>query len=454
VIGRLRDLLAPRRPVPAADTGYRRLLRWAALPVTDRRWAAPLAAVALGFGLFAGVAIGPGAAGTLATAPFQVIEVPGLGGGSDEGGDEGGGEAASVTAKPESSGGSGGQEESSAGFAPVVPLEEEPLEPSAEEEPRDPAPTPKKEEAPAPEAQLLTGTVVHVNPAASSYTVAEAGGAMSAVHAGKLPRAGTEVEVPIRALANGTMAEAGKRQRSGSQKRVTLVGIVTFVDPNPTAPAYTVSSRGSSLLVHVRPDPAGAVPPLPVFGAYASVAAEIEVPASPTESPPPTSDAASPTTTTSPAEVAPVPAGACIPDPAQPPLPPVQLKSILWQRQVSADGAPFTHGDFEGIVTAVCPATAQILLSADDVRASGEDVLVAVPPEIVANELVVGDSVIASADIGADGLLTLTGLASDERLPGADDAKATQGDLVAQQAQTSASVARPSRSLAQALPTR
>ena len=44
-----------------------RVLRGAALVVTDRRWAAPLSAMALGFGLFVGVAIGPGAAGTLAT---------------------------------------------------------------------------------------------------------------------------------------------------------------------------------------------------------------------------------------------------------------------------------------------------------------------------------------------------------------------------------------------------
>ena len=35
-------------------------LRWAALPIIDRRWTAPLSAIALGFGLFVGVAIGPG----------------------------------------------------------------------------------------------------------------------------------------------------------------------------------------------------------------------------------------------------------------------------------------------------------------------------------------------------------------------------------------------------------
>ena len=43
--------------------------------------------------------------------------------------------------------------------------------------------------------------------------------------------------------------------------------------------------------------------------------------------------------------------------------------------------------------------------------------------------LKVGESVSATADIGADGTLTLKGLAGDERTKGADDAEATQGDL-------------------------
>jgi hypothetical protein len=364
---------------------YRTLLRWAALPVTDRRWAAPLCAIALGFGLFAGVAIGPGAAGTLATAPFQVIEMPTVAGGSDEGEGEAAEEPA-VAAAPEPSGGFGGGEESSS-FAPA--LEEEAFEP-AEEEPLEPVDegsttkgaAPKDEKHPEPETQELVGTVAHVNPAASSYTVAEAGGVMSAVHAGKLPAAGAQVEVPIRSLANGTLAEAGKRHRAGVKKRATLAGIVTYVNADPIAPAYSVSNRGTSLLVHVTPNASGATPPLPALGAYATVTAGLD------------------------------PAGA------------------LWQQQLSGAGAPFTHADFEGIVAAVEPETARLLVSADDVRESGQDLSFAIPPEIDATALVPGDSVLLSADIGADGALTLTGLASDERLKGAEDEKATQGDLV------------------------
>lgn len=378
MIDRLRDKLAPRRTV-SSDRGYRRLLRWAALPVTDRRWAAPLAATALGFGIFAGVAIGPSAAGSLATAPFQVIEMPSLAASS------GGSEAEEEgEAEEEFTGGggeaSGGFEEEPASFASVVPEEEAAFEP--EEAPADKGAKPQKEEkAEEPEEQSLAGTVVHVNPAAGSYTVAEAGGLISAVHAGKLPAIGAQVEVPIRALANGTLGEAGKRVKAKTAKAAELAGIVTFVNPDPLAPAYTVSNRGTSALVHVTPDPSGALPELPVLGAYVTVKAGIEGPR-------------------------------------------------LTQRQLSGGGAPFTHVELEGIVGAVELEAGKLLISADDVRESGLDITLAVPPEIDVASLVVGDSVLASADIGADGSLALTGLASDERLKGAEDAKATQGDLV------------------------
>ena len=383
MIDRIRDALAPPKTAQARDRGYRRLLRWASLPVTDRRWAAPLAAIALGFGLFAGVAIGPGAAGTFATGAPQIIEMPDFSGGTDEESGGGGKAAPPIAAAPESSESFGGEEESPAGFAPVAPLEEEAFESAgAEEEPAPAAgPTKEQKEPAQPEEQELAGTVVHVNPAASSYTVAETGGVMSAVHAGKLPAPGAAVEVPIKALANGTLGEAGRRHKTDSKGVAELAGIVTFVKADPTAPAYAISNRGSSVLVHVQPDPSGALPPLPILGAYGTAQVAIEA-------------------------------------------------GVLWQRRLSAGGAPFTHAELEGIVTAVTAETAQLLISADDVRESGQDVVLAIPPQIDASALAVGDSVLAGADISADGALTLTGLASDERLKGAENTEATQGDLV------------------------
>jgi hypothetical protein len=386
MISRFLDKVAPRRLASNSETGYRRMLRWAALPVTNRRWAAPLAAIALGFGLFAGVAIGPGAAGTLATAPYQVIEMPSLLSNSGNGEEEAveAEEEPAIAETGEASGGFGGEEEASSGFVAEVPLEgEETFEP-AEEEQETPSQVaaPKEEEPVASEDQELAGTVVHVNAAAGSYTVAETGGVMSAIHAGKTPAAGTQVEVPIRSLANGTLAEAGKRHRTGSKKRATLAGIVTYVGADPAVPAYAVSNRGTSLLVHVAAEPSGTVPPLPALGAYATVTAGID--------------------------------GA----------------GLLWQQQLTSGGAPFTHSDFEGIVAAFEPETKHLLISADDRGESGQNLTFAVPAGIDASAFAVGGSVLASADIGADGSLTLTGLASDEHLKGAEDEAATQGDLV------------------------
>jgi hypothetical protein len=429
---RLLDLVAPVRP-PGAERGYRRLLRWAALPVTDRRWAAPLAALALGFGLFAGVAIGPGATGTLATGAPQVIELPSLLAGGD--GEEG--EVAEAGGGGEHAFAEGGEaalpegEASSSAFETSFPEAEEATESPAPE----PAPT---EEEPADEAeaeepaQVMGGVVVHANPAAGSYTVAEAGGLMNAIHTAELPVPGTRVSVPVRTLANGTYAEDGKRKQSGRRTSATIAGVVTFVDADPAAPAYAVSKRGTSVLVHVHPDPTGVAPALPQLGAYATVAVAIE--RAPAEPPPP--PAAEPPAVPPPAPPAPadapaalpLPAPACAPDPARPPSVPFPT-ALLWQSGVDADGAPFASSDFEGVVTAICPSEAKLALSGDDLRQSGKEILFTVPRGIDLRGLKLGDSVAASAKFEADGALTLTGLASDERTKGADDATATQGDL-------------------------
>ena len=76
--------------------------------------------------------------------------------------------------------------------------------------------------------------------------------------------------------------------------------IVSFVNADPLAPAYTVSNKGTSALVHVTPDSSGALPELPVLGAYVTVKAGIEA-------------------------------------------------GRLTQTQLSAAGAPYTHVELEGI---------------------------------------------------------------------------------------------------------
>jgi hypothetical protein len=120
----------------------------------------------------------------------------------------------------------------------------------------------------------------------------------------------------------------------------------------------------------------------------------------------------------------------CAPDPTSQPRAAIEAAAVLWQRHFSVDGVPVSYREFEGIVTAVCPESGQLLISADDLRESEADLLFDLPAaEIDLTRLRVGDSILATATIGADGTLSLIGLASDERTKGADDGKAMQGDL-------------------------
>jgi hypothetical protein len=398
----------------AADQTMRALAKI----VTDRRWAATATAMALGFGLFIGVAIGPGAAGTLATGGPQIVEVPGSSGGTEEEATGGGGETTAAPAP--SPGGEEAAEEAPETLASIAPFEPALVEPAPEE----PAPTPEhstpqpeepaEEEEPEAEGQTLDGTVVHANPAAASYALAIKGGELVAVHSAKLPAAGTKLSLPVRQLANGTFAEEEKPKREGRPTSASFTGTVTFTEPDPAAPSYTVSGRGASVLVRVEPDPSGAAPQLPPLGSFATVDARIgKPPAEP-----------------DPALAAP-PAPACDLGPGvtagRGPKPPA---SALWQQKLKVeDVPPSTYLEVAGLVAGLCVDRPGLLLSADDAADGGDDLLLALSPKVDAKKLEVADSILATIEVAADGTLTLTGLASDERAKGADDARTAQGDL-------------------------
>jgi hypothetical protein len=371
-------------------------LRGAALVVTDRRWAAPLSAAALGFGIFAGVAIGPGAAGTLATGAQQIIEIPGSGGEDGQNGGGGGSVASAESAAPFGGAAAGGFEEALPATTSLAP---EPVEPSSAPVP-EPAAKPEpaaagEAEAEQAEGQVLEGAVVHANSAAGSYTLAIGSGELVSIHAPQLPTPGTVLSAPTRRLANGTFAEAGElEEEKRMATKVSFRGAVTFADPDPVAPAYTVSGRGASLLVHVEPAPGGAAPELPPLGAYVTVTAAIE------ESEEPEAEE------------------------------PRAAAATLMQREVEAEpGPPSTYLDLAGIVGEVLPEANQLLLSADDTRASEADLVLAVPKAIDATRLRAGDSYLATATVEPDGSLTLAGITSDERTKGASNTSSAQGDL-------------------------
>lgn len=291
-------------------------------------------------------------------------------------------------------------------------------------------PSPRGEQ-PESDEETLVGVVVHLNKAAGSYVVAEQGGDVAAVHAPTAPRPGTEVEVPVRPLANGTYGQAGTRLKFGTQTKANISGIVTYVDETPSAPAYTVSKRGTSMLVHVRPDPSGMPPVLPVLGSFANVEVDIEKRETASAA---SAEESSPPIESQPVEPAPqaptVPASSCAPGVNQPPPAPIDSPTTLWQRQIDTEGAHSAYSDFAGIVMAVCPMSSELLMSADEVRESGNDLLfVLSTDEIDLTRVRVGDSILATATIGTDGKLSIAGLAEDEHMARADDIEAIQGDL-------------------------
>jgi hypothetical protein len=407
-------------------------LAWAPRVVTDRRWAGPLGACALGLGLFIGVAIGPGASGGLASGAGQIIRLPASLFGSDSSGSEpGGGGGGSESGAPLAAlGAPVGNAAIPAGPAkpPVAPPAALPFAPTTSPVLPSPAPAaPERPEPPArpgnrprpsspghkppPQKQTLSGVVVHVNPAAHSYTVAAAGsGAMSAVHASQLPEPGSVLKTQVRALFNGTYAEQDRsRSRKASSAKIT--GIVTAHDVQTGS--YTVSKRGISLLVGVHPDPESAEPPEPpALGSYVEVAVKIDkIDAQRKSRRQRSSDDSQ----------------SCTPDAEPVPPPEIEPAAHLWQSSLEVTDH-FDYSDFEGIVTA-CPGTGRLVLSADDIREAGSDLTFSVARGIDLSRLTIGESVDAAASIGEDGSLELSGVVSDEGTAGADDASTGQGDL-------------------------
>ena len=430
-------------------------LRWAALPVTNRRWTLPMSAIALGLGLFIGVAIGPGISTTLGTSPLLIVTGPPASdpahASSAAGGTGGGGSSAPAPngqvdpSQPAHPGAGIGVAAPgpgpSAGFpvpsvTPVAPTSIAPtLAPPTSTPPTSTSTTSTTEtgtnsdqtessSAPPDDTSsdlVVKGTVIHVNPLASSYVLSSRGGQMNAIHARQLPRAGAKLEVPVRELANGTYAKDGDVKRAGSVKSALLQGIVTFADP--TTGAYTVSSKGVSVLVHADSDES---PSPPRVGARLAVTAGLGPPPDDTANapPPPATPTPAPPTTPSPTP----PAGRLAGCGAVPPAPHPPKTSLTELSRV-VQVASVDYSDFEGIVQGVCGR--KLVLSADDLRESAADIELplAKGSGIALSSISPGDVVDASGTIHArTAALSLTGISSDDGIKGADDPDLKQGD--------------------------
>jgi hypothetical protein len=402
-------------------------MRWAALPIVDRRWTAPMSAVALGFGLFVGVAIGPGTEGSFGTPGSMIVEVPA----SDThtaqvpAGDDGD--------KPDR-GSSGGNNDSPSSSSDLDDLTG-PTAPPLDSTPSSPViPTPPPISTPPPiidsttdtttdtteddtdttedevdevVTTVLKGTVVHQNPAAGSYTVATEDLRLLAIHSHEPPSVGREVEAEVRQLDNGTYYESDKLQKERKTKRLrgqaSLGGIVSFRDP--VTGAYTVSAPGVSLLIR---GGAQRTPP--------SVGERVEVDVRIADHP----------------EALPVtPPGqeGC----GKPPKPLPPPKTALEQTGLTlAEGELATFTDVEAIVQGVCRTDRKLIVSADDVRESGRDFSIAVPKDLRIADLAPGQVLKLGAAIGSQGALTLVSVSSDKGKQGAENPSMVQAGETAE----------------------
>ncbi len=252
---------------------------------------------------------------------------------------------------------------------------------------------------------MLTGTVVHLNPKAGSYSIATDDRRLVAIHADHLPDPGDRLSVETRPLANGTYDEEGDRDRDGTGNTARFTGTVTYRDP--ASGRYTVSAAGVSLLVR---GPEQSEPPkrgdrVEVQGLIAPGPENAEPAADPTRG--------------------------C----GQPPPAPRPAESTIRELDVSVTGAGAAStqagdgSDFEGIVEGVCRDDRRLIISADDLRESGADLTFDVPGSISMGKLEPGRILRLAAVIHDNGSYELTGLASDERAKGADDEDRIRGQL-------------------------
>jgi hypothetical protein len=411
--------------VPVVERGPQGATTRRGVPVPPQV-AVVAAFLALGFGGLIGSSIGPGVDTLLAAAPTaapaETTALADAHGGApsqhDSGGNTGGGPSSSASASAPAPVTPAPAPAPAASPAPADPVPDDPA-------PEDPAPTDPGGHDPLPpdDSTLASGTVVRVNSAADSYSLAS-GGALSTIHAKDFPKPGSDVSVPTTPLFNGTLEEAGDRKESAGEKQATFSGTVTFVSEDDGA--YVVSSPGASIPVQA------AKGDMPKLASAVTVVVNIGAAPDPADQDDPPADDPS-TSADDPSTSADEPAAdpeTCTPEKVFPEKA-IDPGIVLTQDSFQVDFEELSSAGMEGIVQQVCPDLDQLVLSADDLRQSGADLTLAIPMDVDPAELEPGDSITTSVDPtpADDGTLELSGLAGDDGLKAADDKKLGQGVL-------------------------
>jgi hypothetical protein len=281
---------------------------------------------------------------------------------------------------------------------------------------------------PKPKPKYLTGTVAQVNPYAESYALAIGNGPLTAVHAKTAPEVGSAVKVKVVELSNGTYAQAEKPEvrryverlpndeRSARDSRITeaMIGFSGTVSYRDTIRGiYTVSSLGVSALVHL---PDGSVnTEIPEVGDLVQVKAKVQ------ELSQTSRDRGVDEPSGTPREVT-----GCNPE-ASYPTEPVGAETRLVEESHTVTLTGLTNYSVAGIVQRSCEDDSQLIVSADDLNESGEDLSFAAPEEFDLDLLGLGQSFILYLQRDEQGGAEVLGLVSDHGRSGADDDTSAQG---------------------------
>lgn len=278
---------------------------------------------------------------------------------------------------------------------------------------------------PKPKPKYLTGTVAQVNPYAGSYSLAIGGGPLTAVHASNPPEPGSTVKVKVVELFNGTYAQAAKPEIKPSSRlstsrtlregvaSVKFTGTVSYRDA--IRGLYTVSSLGVSALVHSPED--FLTTDVPEVGDLVQVDAEVR------ESP---SSTGSRETEIGRGTTGTYEATGCSPEPSYP-IDPATPSTRLVGKAHEVVLSDLTNYSISGIVQRSCEDDDQLIVSADDMNATGEDLDFLLTEEFDLDLVGLGQAVILHLQRDENGSLEILGLVSDQGRSGANDDTSAQG---------------------------
>jgi hypothetical protein len=298
-----------------------------------------------------------------------------------------------------------------------------------------------------PPKLTLQGVVAAVDSPAQSFALVDRHGHLLAVHAYATTKVGRTVKTDKRKLANGTLeATTVNELKRASATKVTLDGVVTFVDSAHNR--YTLSDHGASILIaaKVPAKPASAAPAsaAPASAAPASAAPASAAPASaaPTTAGPASSviDSIVQALTGKGATPPYAPPAATSPLPivghrvhvelALPAAPSASAPTGLDELSRTDRGPAKPPLELAGLISAIDPTAHKLTISADGPATIGGGMIALTAPSTIdLKKFFVNNPVLANATVAADGTYTLTGIASDNGAIGADDRNHTFGDF-------------------------